>query len=52
MLTVFQIWSVIVTAIGLATLYRRRPGTIATALLMVHVLIMAGFASLPFFFTR
>lgn len=52
MLTVFQIWSVVVTAIGLALLYRRKTGSVFAALLVVHVLITAAFAALPFLFSR
>ena len=52
MLTVFQIWSVVVTAIGLALLYRRKTGSVFAALLVLHVLITAAFAALPFLFSR
>ncbi len=46
MLTVFQIWSVIVTALGLALLYQRKTRNVALALLALHVLITAAFAAL------
>jgi hypothetical protein len=52
MLTVFQLWSVIVTAIGLAVLYKRPVRNIAIALLVVHLLVMAGFAGFPFLLSR
>ncbi len=52
MLTVFQIWSVAVTAIGLALLYRRKTGGVFVGLLVLHLLITAGFASLPHLFGR
>ncbi len=51
-LTVFQIWGVIVTALGLSLLYRRQFSTVAIALLVVHVLVVAAFAAWPFFFVR
>ena len=52
MLSVFQLWSVIVSAIGLAALYHRRLRNVAIVLLAVHVLITAGFAGLSFLFPR
>jgi hypothetical protein len=52
MLSVFQLWSVIVSAIGLAALYHRRLRNVAIVLLAVHVLITAGFAGLSFLFSR
>lgn len=52
MLNVFQIWSVIVTAIGLALLYHRKTRNVALALLTVHVLVMAAFAGASFLFSR
>jgi len=52
MLTVFQLWSVIVTAIGLAVLYKRPVRNIAIALLAFHLIVMAGFAGFPFLFSR
>jgi hypothetical protein len=52
MLTVFQLWSVIVSAIGLAVLYRRPVRNIAIALLGFHLVVMAAFAGFPFLFSR
>jgi hypothetical protein len=51
-LTVFQIWATLVTAAGLALLYRRRLWPIATGLLILHVAVVAVFAGLPFLFSR
>jgi hypothetical protein len=46
MLTVFQIWATVVTAVGLALLYRRRFAPVVTGLVLFHVVVMAGFAAL------
>jgi hypothetical protein len=43
-LSVFTMWQVIITAIGLGVLYRRKSGGIAIALLAVYVAIVAVFA--------
>lgn len=43
-LSVFSIWQTIVSAVGLGVLYKRRAGTIAVALLVFYVLIVAVFA--------
>jgi hypothetical protein len=43
-LSVFTIWQVIITAIGLGVLYRRKSGGIAIALVVVYVAIVAVFA--------
>jgi hypothetical protein len=42
-ISVFSIWQVIVSAIGLGTLYKRRSGTIAVVLLVFYVLIVSVF---------
>jgi len=52
MLTVFQIWAVVVTAIGLAVLYNRTRRNVTIALLAFHGLVMAGFAAVPALFFR
>ncbi len=52
MLTVFQIWAVVVTAIGLAVLYNRTRRNVTIALLLFHLLVMAGFAAVPALFIR
>jgi hypothetical protein len=36
----------VVTAVGLALLYRRRSAPVVTGLLLFHVVVMAGFAAL------
>jgi hypothetical protein len=41
----FTIWSLIVTAIGLGVLYRRKAGGIAVFLIAVYLVIVAGFAA-------
>ncbi len=43
-LSVFTIWQIVVTAIGLGVLYRRKSGGIAIALLAVYVVIVSVFA--------
>lgn len=43
---VFIVWWIIVLAIGLAVLYRRKTGTIATVLLGVYTVIAVGIATL------
>ena len=40
----FQVWGIIVTAIGLGVLYRRKSGGIAIALMIVYAVIAGGFA--------
>lgn len=42
-LSVFSIWQVVVSAVGLGVLYKRRTGPIATALLIFYVLIVSVF---------
>lgn len=42
---VFTIWTLIVTAIGLGVLYKRRPGLIAIGLMLAYVAIVAAFTS-------
>ncbi len=42
---VFQIWGLIVTAIGLGILYRRKTTGIAVALIVAYLIIVAGFAA-------
>jgi len=42
----FMIWQIVVTAIGLGVLYRRRSGPIATGLLIFYVLVMGAFTVL------
>jgi len=42
-LSFFTIWQIIVSAIGLGVLYKRRPGPITTGLLVFYVLIVAVF---------
>jgi Yip1-like protein len=46
MLDVFQIWGILVTAIGLAVLYRRRTQPIATTLFVIYGVILLGIAAL------
>ena len=46
----FTVWGIIVTAIGLGVLYRRKTGPIATTLLVLYGVIAAGVA--VFFSTR
>lgn len=41
----FRAWSIIVTAIGLGVLYRRKTGSIALVLFIIYGLIVAGFAA-------
>ena len=41
----FQIWGLVVTAIGLGILYRRKPTGIAIFLISVYLVIVAGFAA-------
>jgi hypothetical protein len=43
---IFPIWALIVTAVGLGVLYRRRPGGIALFLVAVYLVIVAGFAAI------
>ncbi len=45
----FRVWSIIVTAIGLGVLYKRKSSNIAIALLVVYALIAGGVAA---FFSR
>jgi hypothetical protein len=42
---IFQIWGLIVTAIGLGILYRRKTTGIAITLIVVYMVIVAGFAA-------
>jgi hypothetical protein len=51
-LSVFQLWSLIVTAIGLGVLYHRKARTIGMVLLVVYVAVMAGISSLPALISR
>jgi len=41
----FRVWGVVVTAIGLAVLYKRKSASIATALLILYALIAGGVAA-------
>jgi hypothetical protein len=50
-ITVFSLWGTIVTAIGLAVLYRRKTANIAIGLLVLTVLIAAITATVVGFFT-
>jgi hypothetical protein len=43
-ISIFQIWSCIVTAIGLGVLYKRKSFSIAVALVLLYVVIASGFA--------
>jgi hypothetical protein len=43
--SVFSLWQIVVTAIGLGVLYRRRPAAIAVALLLVYLLLVGGFST-------
>jgi hypothetical protein len=45
-ISVFNVWGIIVTAIGLSVLYRRNARNIAIVLLVVFLLVMYGFSSL------
>lgn len=52
-ISVFSLWGVFVTAIGLAVLYRRKTSTIFIALLLVYLAITALFTvALPGMFSR
>ena len=42
----FPVWQTIATAIGLAVLYKRKTTGIAIGLLVIYLLVMAGFTSL------
>ncbi|MEP7299635.1 MAG: YIP1 family protein [Burkholderiales bacterium] len=42
-ISVFTIWQIIVTAVGLGVLYKRRPGTISVVLLIIYVLLVSLF---------
>jgi hypothetical protein len=44
MIDLFLVWWVIVLAIGLAVLYRRRTGPVVTGLLIAYVVIAGGIA--------
>ncbi len=44
-LSVFMLWQVVVSAIGLGVLYKRRSTGIATALLIVYLAVTAGVAA-------
>jgi len=48
----FQVWGIVVCAIGFGVLYRRKAGTIAVVLLAIFLAFMALFAYLPSFFGR
>lgn len=52
MLSVFTIWAAVVTAIGLALLYRRRLAPIVAALVLFQVVVTAFFAGIPFLISR
>jgi hypothetical protein len=45
-ISVFNLWGIVVTAIGLSVLYRRNARNIAIGLLVVFLLLMYGFSSL------
>jgi hypothetical protein len=52
-ISIFSLWGVFVTAIGLAVLYRRKTSTIFIALLLVYLAITALFTvALPGMFSR
>jgi hypothetical protein len=42
----FRVWLVIVLSIGLAVIYKRRTGPIATAFFILYALIAVGYAAL------
>lgn len=44
-LSAFTVWQLVVTAIGLAVLYRRRSTGIAVALITAYILLTAGFTA-------
>jgi Yip1 domain len=44
-ISVFGVWGIIVTAIGLGVLYRRKSGSIAIALMAIYLLIAGGVAA-------
>jgi hypothetical protein len=52
MINVFTIWATVVTAIGLALLYRRTLAPILVALLVVQVVVSGLFAGIPFLLSR
>ena len=41
----FRVWEILVVAIGLSVLYKRKSGNIALALMIVYALIAGGFAT-------
>lgn len=50
-ISVFTLWQIIVAAIGLGVLYRRRPAYIASFLIAAYLLLAAGFTALFSSFT-